>query len=209
MMPYKYNMISVPKTDMLWLILTLCWFNLIQPNSILMQKKASSKAANVRQDNNDHNCPGLLFRVKHLRCKDISLQWNEKSKLFVFCSLQMASLGGQISCSGVATMKFYILFAFFIWQLYDVESFGVKHVIGVAHYDCQREGFHQSWRFLSLGRNTDVECSLVEPWRSWGVVGSAAGGSVVGGWGKRGRGKHDGKTKKRKPLWFFQALYSK
>lgn len=30
MMPYKYNMISVPKTDMLWLILTLCWFNLIQ-----------------------------------------------------------------------------------------------------------------------------------------------------------------------------------
>lgn len=78
----------------------------------------------------------------------------------------MASLGRQISCSGVATMKFYILFAFFIWQLYDVESFGVKHVIGVAHYDCQREGFHQSWRFLSLGRNTDVECSLVEPWRS-------------------------------------------
>lgn len=27
-------------------------------------------------------------------------------------------------------------------------------------------------------------------------MGSAAGGSVVGGWGKRGRGKHDGKTKK-------------
>lgn len=27
-------------------------------------------------------------------------------------------------------------------------------------------------------------------------MGSAAGGSVVGGWGKRGRGKRDGKTKK-------------
>lgn len=28
-------------------------------------------------------------------------------------------------------------------------------------------------------------------------MGSAAGGSVVGGWGKRGRGKRDGKTKKK------------
>lgn len=59
-------------------------------------------------------------------------------------------------------------------------------MIGVEQHDRQREGLHQTWRFLSLGRNAAVELSLVEPQRSWGVEGSAAGVSGVGGWGKEG-----------------------
>lgn len=47
-------------------------------------------------------------------------------------------------------------------------------------------GFHQTWSYLSLGRNGALALPLVEPHRSWGVVGSAAGGLGSGGWGKLG-----------------------